>query len=76
MKENRYTLPTEERTNMVSEPLVGYSQLTDLRNQLVERVMNIQNPQTLQSLIVYVDKKYCCPIKLENSDSPLAHACA
>ena len=57
MKENRYTLPTEERTNMVSEPLVGYSQLTDLRNQLVERVMNIQNPQTLQSLIVYVDKK-------------------
>ncbi len=55
MKENRYTLPEEQSCDMVSEPLIATSTLADLKNQLVERVMNIENTETLQSLIIYID---------------------
>lgn len=56
MKENRYILPEDKSCNMVSEPLIATSQLSDLKTQVVERVMNIQNTETLQSLIVYIDQ--------------------
>lgn len=56
MKENRYILPKDKSCNMVSEPLIATSQLSDLKTQVVERVMNIQNTETLQSLIVYIDQ--------------------
>lgn len=56
MKENRYTLPEEQNCDMVSEPLIVPSPLADLKSQLVERVMHIENTETLQSLIVYIDQ--------------------
>ena len=61
MKENRYILPEDKSCNMVSEPLIATSQLSDLKTQVVERVMNIQNTETLQSLIVYIDQNVLLP---------------
>lgn len=57
MKEKRYTLP-DEQTNaaFVGESTVCTTRIDDLHNLLVNRVMTIQNPETLQSLLVYVDK--------------------
>lgn len=55
MEEKRYTQPEENGSNMVSEPFVATSQLFDLQEQLVRRVKDIQNTDTLQSLIVYID---------------------
>ena len=51
-----YILPEDKSCNMVSELLIATSQLFDLKTQVVERVMNIQNTETLQSLIVYIDQ--------------------
>ena len=56
MKENRYTLPEDQSCNMVAEPLIATPQLSALKTQIVERVMNIQSTETLQSLIVYIDQ--------------------
>ena len=41
---------------MVAEPLIATPQLSALKTQIVERVMNIQSTETLQSLIVYIDQ--------------------
>ncbi len=53
----RYTLP-DEKTDaaFVGEPAVCMTRIDDLHNLLVNRVMTIQNPETLQSLLVYINK--------------------
>ena len=57
MKEKRYTLPEEQKdTAFAAEPAVNASRIKELHNSLVNRVMTIQNPEILQSLIVYVDQ--------------------
>lgn len=57
MKEKKYTLPDEaEEPVLASEPTVSSTRLADLHRRLVNRVMTIQNPETLQSLIMYVDE--------------------
>lgn len=55
MEENKYILPKDNSRDMVSDSPSTMSQLSKLQEQLMERVMNIQNAETLQSLIVYVD---------------------
>lgn len=55
MEKKKYTLPEENVCNKVSEPSVSISQLTELREQLFQRVMNIKSAEKLRSLIVYVD---------------------
>ena len=56
MKEKRYILP-DEKTDaaFAAEPMVNSARIKELHNTLVDRVMTIQNPEVLQSLIVYVD---------------------
>ena len=57
MKEKRYTLPEEQKdAAFAAEPAVNASRIKELHNSLVNRVMTIQNPEILQSLIVYVDQ--------------------
>ena len=57
MKEKRYTLPEEQKDAVfAAEPAVNASRIKELHNSLVNRVMTIQNPEILQSLIVYVDQ--------------------
>ena len=57
MKEKRYTLPEEQKdAAFAAEPAVNSSRIKELHNSLVNRVMTIQNPEILQSLIVYVDQ--------------------
>ena len=57
MKEKRYTLPDEQKdAAFAAEPAVNASRIKELHNSLVNRVMTIQNPEILQSLIVYVDQ--------------------
>ena len=56
MKEKRYILP-DEKTDaaFAAEPMVNSARIKELHNTLVDRVMTIQNPEVLHSLIVYVD---------------------
>ncbi len=57
MKEKRYTLPEEQKdAAFAAESAVNTSRIKELHNSLVNRVMTIQNPEILQSLIVYVDQ--------------------
>lgn len=57
MKEKRYTLPEEQKdAAFAAEPAVNASRIKELHNSLLNRVMTIQNPEILQSLIVYVDQ--------------------
>lgn len=56
MKEEKYTLPETQEPTMVAEPTISSTRIADLHSKLVNRVMTIQNPDTLQSLIMYVDR--------------------
>lgn len=62
MEEKKYTFPENNDCNKVSEPSVSMSQLSELREQLFQRVMNIKSAEKLRSLLVYVDV-------LQNADS-------
>lgn len=55
MEEKRYAQPGEDNGNLASEPLIATSRLSALQDQLVRRVKDIQDTDTLQSLIVYID---------------------
>lgn len=56
MKEKRYTLPKTQDPAIVAEPTISSERIEELHSRLVNRVMTIQNAETLQSLIMYVDK--------------------
>ena len=52
----KYNIRNIEEPAFASEQEVQTSRMEDLRNQLVSRVMEIDDPKTLQSLILYFDK--------------------
>ena len=54
--EHKYKLPNEHDAALAAETNAQTTRVEDLHNMLVSRVMEIQNPEVLQSLILYVDK--------------------
>lgn len=52
----KYTIQNKEESAFATEQDARTSRTEDLRNQLVSRVMEIEDPKTLQSLILYVDQ--------------------
>jgi len=57
MKEKRYTIPNEHnQVAYAEEPAVTSARIADLHSQLIDKVMTIQNPETLHSLIMYVNQ--------------------
>ena len=52
----KYTIHNTEEPAFASEQNAQTSRMEYLRNQLVSRVMEIDDPKTLQSLILYFDK--------------------
>ena len=56
MKQDKYTLPTENDAMFAAEPNFHTAKADDLRSQLVDRLMEIDDPKTLQALILYVDR--------------------
>ena len=51
-----YNIRNIEEPTFASEQDARTSRMEDLRNQLVNQVMGIDDPKTLQSLILYFDK--------------------
>lgn len=64
MKQNKYTLPAENDEAFAAEQNVYTAKADDLRCQLMNRLMEIDDPKTLQSLIFYVDRTI---LKLQDS---------
>ena len=57
MKEKRYTIPNEHNAAVyAAEPAVTSARIADLHSQLIDKVMTIQNPEVLHTLIMYVDQ--------------------
>lgn len=67
--ERKYQLPNEHDAALAAEPNAQTTRVEDLHNMLVSRVMEIQNPEVLQSLILYVDKTVRNSSKANNAFS-------
>ena len=62
----RYALPNDKECAFAAEHDAQVARAEDLRNQLVSRLMEIEDPKALQSLILYVDNAI---LKTDSFDS-------